>query len=362
MGYSILIRASIPHLLSYPSTNMSNSSSFSFTPTKESPKNEPIKWTINNTKYEVYLPTLLTFELADLLAHGVSIRNKVLTTVGTAAHRGPSLYEVYSRALSPVLLSVWEQLNQEANNNPLVNNTQTVNHFDSRFREMIAVHATQEDRYDLVQALRACRKPRELPVQTFWYKLREFNSYIDWIPGNEPALNEQQVKQALHDAMPPTWRERFANAGNSLAGMTMAQVVQYFRKQEDQATRKMNENVQQQRQQSTSRRRGKNGNSKTTTTRPKEKDNKKGRTSTKDKRERIGNDDPCPVHPGMGHTWGKCRSNAYNDERTSKRPKKGDNKVDSMAVTIEEVDIADVSMADLSAINDAPSEIGATKG
>ena len=337
---------------------MSNNSSFSFTPTKEQTKSEPIKWTINNTKYEVYLPTLQTFELSDIVSHGVTLRNKVMTTVGTAAHRGLSLYEVYSRSLSPVLLTDWEQLNQEADNDPNVNNIATVNHFDSRLREMIAVHATSDNRYELVQSLRACRKPRDLPVQTFWYKLREFNSYVDWIPGNEPALNEQQVKQAFHDAMPPTWQERFANAGNSLVGMTMAQVVQYFRKQEDQAARKMNENNQQQRQQSMSRRRGKNGNPKTTSIRPKEKDNKKGKATTKDKRSRIDNADPCPIHPGMGHTWGKCRANAYNEERTSKRPKKGDDKTDSMAVTVEEVDIIADSLADLSAINDDPSDIG----
>jgi hypothetical protein len=96
---------------------------------------QPIKRTINNTKYEVYLPTLQTFELSDIVSQGVTLRNKVMTTVGTATHRGLSLYEVYSRSLSPVLLSEWEQ----ADNDPLVNNTATVNHFVSRLREMIAV-------------------------------------------------------------------------------------------------------------------------------------------------------------------------------------------------------------------------------
>jgi hypothetical protein len=55
---------------------------------------------------------------------------------------------------------------------------------------------------------------------------------------------------------------------------------------------------------------------------------------------------------------GKCRSNAYNEERSSKRPKKGDDKADSMAVTVEEVDIIADSLVDFSAIiNDDPSDI-----
>jgi hypothetical protein len=191
---------------------------------------------------------------------------------------------------------------------------------------MIAVHATPEDCYDFVQSLRACRKPRELPVQTSLYKLREFNSYIDWTPGDEPALNEQQVKQAFHDTMSPTWRERFANADNSLAGMTMAQVVQYFRKQEDQAARKMNKNSQQQRQQSMSRHRSKNGNPKTTSIRPKENDNKKGKATTKNKRDRIEYDDPCPIHPGMGHMGqmsGQCLQRRTYSQTSRERRRQG---------------------------------------
>ena len=30
---------------------------------------------------------------------------------------------------------------------------------------------------------------------------------------------------------------------------------------------------------------------------------------------------PCPIHPGSNHKWGKCRANAYNKEKSSKRRK-----------------------------------------
>jgi hypothetical protein len=32
------------------------------------------------------------------------------------------------------------------------------------------------------------------------------------------------------------------------------------------------------------------------------------------KRSRISDDAPCPVHPGAGHKWSQCRSNAYNKD------------------------------------------------
>ena len=224
--------------------------SFSFATKKEEPRSEAIKWSYGYARYEVYMPVLKSLEVNELIPHGMELSAKVLTTVGDAAHQGTSLYEVFPRSLSLVLRTIWEQINQDADADPNVNNTETPANFDTRLREFIAVHATADDHYESAQFLRACRKPLSLPVQAFWYKLREYNSYIEWIPGNEPMLNEQQMHQAFHDAMPPTWRECFANAGNSVATMTRTEIVRYFRYQESQATKKMAENHRAQRKQS----------------------------------------------------------------------------------------------------------------
>jgi hypothetical protein len=90
---------------------------FAFFTGKEESKLEPVKWSVNNTRYEVYAPSLASFDILDMLPHGLAVRNKVISTVGTVAHRGPSLYEVYPRSLSPVLLPMWEQVIQDANSN-----------------------------------------------------------------------------------------------------------------------------------------------------------------------------------------------------------------------------------------------------
>ena len=179
---------------------MTDAISFPFVSKDDELRNESIKWSRGNSKYEIYIPILKSLELNELLPHVMNFRSKVLTTVGTEAHRGPSLHEAFPRSLSLVLSAVWEQINADANADPNIDNTEEVDHFNARMREFIAVHSTAEDRYDLAQYLRACRKPRELPVQAFWYKLRELNTYIQWIPGTEPPLNEQQMRKAFHDA------------------------------------------------------------------------------------------------------------------------------------------------------------------
>jgi hypothetical protein len=60
----------------------------------------------------------------------------------------------------------------------------------------------------------------------------------------------------------------------------------------------------------------------------------------------------------MGHTWGTCRANAFNEERLSKRPKNENKNTYSMIVSIDKIDIIDDPMANLVAINDAPRETG----
>jgi hypothetical protein len=52
------------------------------------------------------------------------------------------------------------------------------------------------------------------------------------MPGTEPPLNVNQLKQGFYDAMPPTWKERIVSSGNSVSSMPIAQMVRYFKAQE----------------------------------------------------------------------------------------------------------------------------------
>ena len=78
----------------------------------------------------------------------------------------------------------------------------TIEGFTEALKMFIAVHATADDRHDLLQQLRNPKKPSNHHVQSFWYPMRELNGYVDWLPGNESALDDAQLKQAFYDAMP----------------------------------------------------------------------------------------------------------------------------------------------------------------
>ena len=174
---------------------------------ESSEKMETIKWSHGNSKYEIHTMLLKSIELKDLLPHCLDVRNKINTVVSTEAHRAPSFYRVFPRTLSIVLRAVWDQLITESQEDDELDGNETSENFDQRLCEFIAAHATPEDRYDLVQQLRTAKKPRSITVQAFWYRLREINTYIVWLPGNEPPLTEPQQKQAFYDSMPPKWQE-----------------------------------------------------------------------------------------------------------------------------------------------------------
>ena len=208
------------------------------------------------------------------------------------------------RTIAPVIQTIWEQviLDSEPEGNE--------QDFSQAICDFISAHSTTEDHYELAQQLRAPRKPRDLPVQTFYYHLRELNSYIEWLAGTEAVLNNGQLRQALHDGMLPSWHERFNNAGNLVASSTTAQVVRYFRSQEKQAIQKQNDNNASQKKASQAKKRSFSDSSAKSSS-------KKSANSTNYKPNkpqmqgnRVADDAKCPIHPNMNHTWGQCNANA----------------------------------------------------
>ena len=277
----------------------------------------PLKWNIGNSRYEVHVAVLDGLETGDLLRHCLEVRDRVKKVVSTAAHVAPSLFRVFDRTISLVLQATWDNVLAE-----VANRDEAA--FDEVLKLFIAANCSTGDRYDVVQQIRRPTKPRAQLVQSFFYRLREINSYVSWLPGVEPPLNDAQLKQSLFNGMPQKWRDRFEALGSLIENKTIQELVRYFRQQESNARRKQLENEQAQRKESKSkRRRNANGS-------PKEKntDGTKGRIPKKEKKQskRISDDASCPIHPESKHTWGECFANAFNNKRKNKSKDKEDEK------------------------------------
>mmetsp|Transcript_24155 Transcript_24155/g.44923 ORF Transcript_24155/g.44923 Transcript_24155/m.44923 type:complete len:311 (+) Transcript_24155:28-960(+) len=259
-----------------------------------------VKWHHGSSKYEIYQATLDNIEIEALLPHCVTTAAKIKKEVSTPTHVGPSLFKVFPRTLSIPLTTIWDHIVENIED-------KTPENFDAAMTDFIAAHASEDDRHDLVQQLTHPVKPMNVPVQTFYYRLLELNEYVHWLPGEDAPLTPAQIKQALYDGMPKTWKERFVNSGMRFNQKTTAEICRYFRNQEQQAIFKQKQNADEQR--TASRRKRRRGNNAD--------DVKPGPAKFSGKRKpgestRIADDTPCPIHPGSKHTWSECRLNAAN--------------------------------------------------
>jgi len=202
---------------------------------------------------------------------------------------------------------------------------------------------TAEDCRDLVKQLRTARKPRPMTVQNFYWSMQTLNQYAEWLPGTEPALTANQLKDAFKEAMSTKWQDEFSIAGRNQQDMTMAEVLRCFRQREKKANEAVADNQHKQHQANGNG----NGNgqdkknnrfnhqkgkplhgSNTNNKQPQGSNNNNsgGPNATQGKRGRVEDTDHCPVHPFGDHTWGDCRANAYNKKaKTSGAPFKRNN-------------------------------------
>ena len=277
------------------------------------------KWQQGSIKYEIHADILDTMELSVLTQHVLDVRSKVKNIVSTDAHIAPSLFKVLPRTLSERMREdVWDLCRDEE---PSVE--ETLDGFDIILKRFIDTFATADDQHQLIQQLQKPTKPREVMVQAFYYQLKKLNGYIPWLPGTASKLTDPQLKEAFYDGMPNAWRVRFVHAGQSRHSMTMPELVRYFRSQEHSAMRKQLENSAAQHHASRNSHKvdksTRSSSERKPASAPREQKKRSHHDTNSKPSTRIADSTDCPIHPGMGHTWGKCRSNAYNEERKKAR-------------------------------------------
>ena len=166
---------------------------FPWAVTKSGTPPSAIKWSVSTSHYEIHMHTLDGLEVSLLLPYCLGFKTEVKKGVPNESHYAVSLFYVFPRTLSVLLLSIWEQILSDLPSDAQA----SVDGFDTALKAFVASHATEEDHHDLTQQLRLSKKPRTLAVQQFYYRLRELNGFFQWLPGNKPALLEEQIKQAL---------------------------------------------------------------------------------------------------------------------------------------------------------------------
>jgi hypothetical protein len=188
---------------------------------------ETIKWTLGaagTTKHEIVSPILTKFELGNIVAHCLTVMHKIDACVGNHPANRFALYmDVFPCTLSLPHVATWDTLLID---HPLA--TQDEAGFQQVLRHFIAVHATDEDCHKLLDYIRSVAKPCKMDVQMYYICLHELNHQVDWLPGNDLPLTEDQLHQAFFDSMPTVWKELFENAGRSVHNIARADLLRFF--------------------------------------------------------------------------------------------------------------------------------------
>ena len=190
---------------------------------------ETIKWSCGNTKYKIYTPVLNNLELYILILHScLEVKNKIKQITHNDTQCSSRTLS-FSRIPSNYIYST-PQKYMGCHNYTDENPQENVQGFEVCICSFIASHSTAKDRHKLISQLQSPHKPPEIKAQIFYYPLCKVNGFDNWLPGNDPRLNEDQLKQALLYSMPFSWCECIELAGHTASAMmTLAEVLRYFK-------------------------------------------------------------------------------------------------------------------------------------
>jgi hypothetical protein len=303
-----------------------NASAFTLDWVEATKTSETIKWALHKEKFEIHQGLCTKFELIDIMTHCLTVVHKIDGQVGeNYVKKLQSYKQVMPRTLSIPLVGVWNQVvtEYEAAHE---DESETLGTFAHMLKAFFACHSTDDDRHELVSFIRYASKPEHMKVQTFFYRLKELNDYVDWLPGLEPALTDAQLNLAFYNGMPGSWRVRYAISGRSAHTTTRAELLHYFRVQEHEQFVSQQRHAKKKGQQEfkfDSKRAKKRGQYKNHL---KGKQGGQGNKSggpvkTKTSNNRVSPADKCPIHPDGNHLWGDCFQNIANKDK--KIPAKG---------------------------------------
>jgi hypothetical protein len=175
---------------------------------------ETLWWTIQRSKFEIHVIMLDQVELSDIVPHCLGVLHKIdgQVRLDDDDQRVTSYLQVLPRTMSMPLQAYWKQVLMDYDETHEDTIT-TIDDFNAALRAFFAGHATEDDRHDLLESLRSASKPKTMKVQTFFYRIKELNDYVDWLLGQEEKLSESQLNLAFYNRLPGSWRAKYMITG-----------------------------------------------------------------------------------------------------------------------------------------------------
>jgi hypothetical protein len=307
-------------------------------------------------KFEIHQGLCTRFELHEIILHCLMVVHKIDGQVGDHKNKKLQSYkQVMPQTLSLPLVAVWEQVVTEYNKeNP--DEDESLGTFGKILKKFFACHSTEDNRHELASVIRYAIKPETMKVQPFFYRLKELNECVNWLPGDEPALTDVQLNLAFYNSMPGHWRVQHAISGQSAHATSRAELLHYFRVQEHEKISVAYNSAARFKSKIKAKAHQKGQAHVAIKAKPAGSTNghhagylKNKKTGGKIGGKSVSQTDKCPIHPDGKHKWGDCFQNILN----KKPPAKGSfSKKGKSATTTHEVNLMDIDPPSEEAIND----------
>jgi hypothetical protein len=213
---------------------------------------------------------------------------------------GLELFDGFEEVLVDTALSNWEDLIL-----PLAEADKTAARFEIVLQLLYRKYVSAEARDIQFEYFRTLRKPLKSSPLEHSSRMLTLARYGNKLPGNEPVLNDEQVKKCIFQSYPTKWQQQFIRSGQRVATSTLSDIVEFMNNEKIFADSQDTSKTTDKKKASNSFKDSRSDSSKKRKTYNEKRAahaNKKGKIT-----EGLKPDSECPIHGG--HPWVKCFDN-----------------------------------------------------
>ena len=105
----------------------------------------------------------------------------------------------------------------------------TVPEFTNRVGQLYLSYCSDDARDAMFEYLRAFKKPYKMEAGAHADRIEILAKYANRLPGNEPALTDDQIKVIIFKSFPAKWQHQYIQSGHKIVNSTLQEIIQYMK-------------------------------------------------------------------------------------------------------------------------------------
>ena len=243
-----------------------------------------------------------------------TMREEFEQTEGNAVV-GRNYFRLFEKILMGNSRDQWRQLVSG-----IAENRRTVAEFDNVMKQFQLLYCSSQARDKLIQYLQTVRKPVKVNPRAHSSRMQQLALYANRLPGDLPALTDTQIKVAIFNSFPDSWKRAYSRKSTRIANDNLQDIVAFMANEKEIADA----------EQANRKRDKKTASDDDSESGKKKKGKKKSKKNTSEDNNApaTGRNAKCRKHPQGNHTWWHCFENPRgpNYQRNRNRNENGGNR------------------------------------